>query len=195
LWIKAMRSLAPKKAESEFDDLLGQLVDELAMTPASQSAVDFVPEAPKPAHVDSTQALAVEAAAAAQARVVAPPPVPANSNTVKIAGIIAAAVSAVAITALFVLGNQNQQGGDEARDEPATDLAPPQLEAALPPTPTPVQPAPVVIAPVPTPPQPVVTAPVEPPEPVQPKPRNRNKPKPKPKPDVPPDTDSEFDKL
>jgi hypothetical protein len=194
-----MRSLAPKKAESEFDDLLGQLVDELAMSSPSESAVDFAPEAPSaPAHVDSTQALAAEAAAAARTRSVAPQPVPANSNAVKIAAIVAAALSAVAITALFVFGDQGRAAEVEqpvAPADPAAELAAPEPEVALPPTPAPIQPAPVVVAPVPTP-EPVVVAPVVDPTPVvKPKPRVRNTDKPKPPKPEKPSTDDEFDNL
>jgi hypothetical protein len=97
-----MRSSAPKQAESEFDDLLGQLVDELAMTPASESAVSLVPDPPPAeARVDSTQQLAAEAADAARARVV-PAASAGSNNAVKIVGLVALSLSAVAIAALFV---------------------------------------------------------------------------------------------
>ncbi|MFO7562729.1 MAG: hypothetical protein R6X02_08795 [Enhygromyxa sp.] len=110
-----MSSPAAKQAESEFDDLLGQLVDELAMTPASESAVALVPEPPPPAaevRVDSTHQLAAEAAAAAQARVV--PSQPANSNNlVKIVGIIAGSLTVVAVAALVSFGLQSSDPGEE----------------------------------------------------------------------------------
>lgn len=193
-----MRSLAPKarKEESEFDDLLGQLVDELAMTPASESAVSFTPEVPvPPAHVSSTQELAVEAAAAARARAAAPQP--ANNNAVKIAGIIAAAMSTVAIAALFMFSQQNE--GSSADENPVvqpSEPAAPEPKVELPATPPPIAPAPVVVAPVPTP-EPVVVAPpvVEPAKADKPKPRKRvDKPKP-PKPEPKPSTDDDFDNL
>jgi hypothetical protein len=110
-----MRSPAPKQAESEFDDLLGQLVDELAMTPPSESAVALVPEPPVPsaeARVDSTHHLAAEAAAAARARV--QPETPAsNNNLVKIVGIIAGSLTVVAVAALLVFANKSDEASDE----------------------------------------------------------------------------------
>lgn len=110
-----MRSPAPKQAESEFDDLLGQLVDELAMTPASESAVALVPDPPPPAadaRVDSTHHLAAEAAEAARARV--QPATPASSNNmVKIVGIIAGSLTVVAVAALLVFANQSEETGAE----------------------------------------------------------------------------------
>jgi hypothetical protein len=106
-----MSSPAPKQAETEFDDLLGQLVDELAMTPASESAVQLVPD-PAPVaevRVDSTHHLAAEAAAAAQARVV-----PGQSNNlVKIVGIIAASLTVVAVAALMTFGSTSSESADE----------------------------------------------------------------------------------
>ena len=109
-----MRSPAPKQAESEFDDLLGQLVDELAMTPPSESAVALVPDPPSEAEarVDSTHHLAAEAAAAARARV--QPATPAtNNNMVKIVGIIAGSLTVVAVAALLTFANQSDEAGDE----------------------------------------------------------------------------------
>ena len=110
-----MRSPAPKQAESEFDDLLGQLVDELAMTPPSESAVALVPDPPASeaeARVDSTHHLAAEAAAAARARV--QPATPAtNNNMVKIVGIIAGSLTVVAVAALLTFANQSDEAGDE----------------------------------------------------------------------------------
>jgi hypothetical protein len=107
-----MRSSAPKQAESEFDDLLGQLVDELAMTPASESAVALVPDPPPAAevHVDSTQQLAAEAAAAAQARA---QPAPSTNNLVKIVGIIAGSLTVVAVAALVIFGNKSVEAAEE----------------------------------------------------------------------------------
>jgi hypothetical protein len=98
-----MRSPAPKQAESEFDDLLGQLTDELAMTPASQSAVSLVPHLDPPhVHVEATGRMAAEAAAAAG---VLPPPVSKPDTTiVKIVGIIAASLTVVSVAALVVFG-------------------------------------------------------------------------------------------
>jgi hypothetical protein len=194
-----MPSLAPKarKEESEFDDLLGQLVDELAMTPASESAVSFTPQVPvAPAHVDSTQALAAEAAAAAQARAAAPQPIAApNNNAVKIAGIFAAALSTVAIAALFVFNQQNADSRSSADPvaQPAAPAPEPKVELPAVPAAIAAPITPVVVAPVPTPEPVVAPLPVEPTKVDKPKPRKRVD---KPKPDKPkPSTDDEFDGL
>ena len=58
-----------KQAESEFDDLLGDLVNELAMAPPAESAITLIPEEPDPPamRVDSTQDMASAAAEAAAA--------------------------------------------------------------------------------------------------------------------------------
>lgn len=98
-----MRSSA-KQAETEFDDLLGQLTDELAMTPASDSAVALVPnlEPPK-VHVESTGRMAAEAAAAAgvlQPLVISKP----DNTLVKVVGIIAASLTVVSVAALIMFG-------------------------------------------------------------------------------------------
>jgi hypothetical protein len=107
-----MSSHATKQAETEFDDLLGQLVDELAMTPASQSAVALVPDlerAPPPtARVDSSQ----EAGAAVVGVL---PPTPASNATIKIVGIIAASLTAIAVAALVTFGG----GADPRESAPA----------------------------------------------------------------------------
>ena len=106
-----MSSPVRKQAESEFDDLLGNLVDELAMTPPSQSAVTLIPEPPV-ARVESTNAMAAEAAAAAAA--VSSPQKPDNT-VVKVVGIIAGSLTAVAVAALLVLGG----GFGDEPSEPA----------------------------------------------------------------------------
>ncbi|WP_181234671.1 hypothetical protein [Enhygromyxa salina] len=122
VWCVAMSSRAPKQAESEFDDLLGQLVDELAMTPPSQSAVALVPDlkpSPPAVRVDSTNEMA--AAAAAAAGVMPPAPAPASNSTVKIVGIIAASLTAVAVAALMTFGGGSDAG--EAAPAVAVDDA------------------------------------------------------------------------
>lgn len=102
-----MRSSA-KQAESEFDDLLGQLTDELAMTPASESGVALVPDVePSKVHVESTGRMAAEAAAAAG--VLQPLPVSKPDNTlVKIVGIIAASLTVVSVAALIMFGQADR---------------------------------------------------------------------------------------
>jgi hypothetical protein len=97
-----MRSPA-KQAETDFDDLLGQLTDELAMTPASTSGVALVPDLEPPkVHVESTARMAAEAAAAAG---VLQPPVSKPDNTlVKVVGIIAASLTVVSVAALIMFG-------------------------------------------------------------------------------------------
>lgn len=118
-----MRSPA-KQAESEFDDLLGQLTDELAMTPASTSGVALVPnlEPPK-VHVESTVALAAEAAAAAG---VLQPQVSKPDNTlVKVVAIIAASLTVVSVAALIMFG-QAEQPADAG---PVEDAAVAQAES------------------------------------------------------------------
>lgn len=101
-----MRSPA-KQAESEFDDLLGQLTDELAMTPASEFGVALVPdlEPPKVLHVESTGRMAAEAAAAAGVLQpqVGQPSKPDNT-LVKVVGIIAASLTIVSVAALIMFG-------------------------------------------------------------------------------------------
>ncbi len=114
-----MSSPAPKQAESEFDDLLGQLVDELAMTPASESAVQLVPDPPAAeAHVDSTHHMAAEAAAAAAeaasaAAAAKPQHSQSNTNLVKIVGIIAGSLTIVAIAALALFANSEPSAVDD----------------------------------------------------------------------------------
>lgn len=95
-----MSSPARKQAESEFDNLLGDLVNELAMAPPSQSAVSLIPEEPSQAkiRVDSTQDMATAAAKAAAVN---------NSksgDTIKIIGIVAGSLTALGIAAMMVLG-------------------------------------------------------------------------------------------
>lgn len=122
-----MSSPARKQAENEFDDLLGHLVDELAMTPPSQSAVSLIPDPPQ-ARVDSTNEMAAEAAAAAGAT--AAPAPQTSSNTVKIVGIIVGSLSAVAVAALLVFGGGL---GEQESSQPiavADDGADEQLAAA-----------------------------------------------------------------
>ena len=99
-----MSSPARKQAESEFDNLLGDLVNELAMAPPSQSAVSLIPEQPSEAQirVDSTQDMATaaaEAAAKANAR---------SSDTIKIIGIVAGSLTALGIAAMMVLGPSSE---------------------------------------------------------------------------------------
>ena len=108
---------SPAKNEAEFDNLLGQLVDELAMTPPSQSAVSLVPELepePPSARVESTSQMAAEAAAAAGLTAQGA----GSSNTVKIVGIITGSLTAVALAALFVFGMSPSE----------TDVAPTVVE-------------------------------------------------------------------
>ncbi len=100
-----------KQAETEFDDLLGQLVDELAMTPAAESSVQLVPDPPAEVRVDSTQQMAAEAAAAAAAA--APPQAAGNNNLVKIVGIIAGSLTVVAIAAIAVFAQNEPSAVDE----------------------------------------------------------------------------------
>lgn len=117
-----MRSPA-KQAESEFDDLLGQLTDELAMTPASTSGVSLVPnlEPPK-VHVESTVRMAAEAAAAAG---VLQPQVSKPDNTlVKVVAIIATSLTVVSLAALIIFGQTEQP----AAVDPAEDAAVAQAE-------------------------------------------------------------------
>jgi pyruvate/2-oxoglutarate dehydrogenase complex dihydrolipoamide acyltransferase (E2) component len=115
-----MRSSA-KQAESEFDDLLGQLTDELAMTPASDSAVALVPDlAPPKVHVESTGRMAAEAAAAAgvlQPQVISKP----DNTLVKVVGIIAASLTVVSVAALIMFGQA----------KPAVEPAPVADDAAM----------------------------------------------------------------
>lgn len=108
-----MSSPAPKQAETEFDDLLGQLVDELAMTPASESAVQLVPDPPPvaEARVDSTHHMAAEAAAAAAAA--AKSPAGQSNNLVKIVGIIAGSLTIVAVAALAVFVGDDEPSAAE----------------------------------------------------------------------------------
>jgi hypothetical protein len=102
-----MRSPAPKQAESEFDDLLGQLTDELAMTPASESAVSLVPDLEPPkVHVEATARMAAEAAAAAG--VLQPVASKPDNTVVKIVGIIAASLTVVSVAALVMFGQAKQ---------------------------------------------------------------------------------------
>ncbi|EDM75787.1 histidinol-phosphate aminotransferase [Plesiocystis pacifica SIR-1] len=108
-----------KETEAEFDDLLGQLVNELAMAPPEDNAVSLVPEQQEPAHnarITSTEGLAIQAAAKAEARAETPPQ---GSNTVAIVGIVTAALSAVAIAAMFAF----QPAGAAAGDHQAEGLA------------------------------------------------------------------------
>jgi hypothetical protein len=114
-----MRSPA-KQAETDFDDLLGQLTDELAMTPASTSGVALVPDLEPPkVHVESTARLAAEAAAAAG---VLQPPVSKPDNTlVKVVGIIAASLTVVSVAALIMFGQA----------KPDVELAPVVEDAAV----------------------------------------------------------------
>jgi hypothetical protein len=96
-----MRSRAPKQAESEFDDLLGQLTDELAMTPASDSGVSLVPDVDS-ADVDGPTA---RIANAGSADLMYPVASSKPDNTmVKIVGIITASLTVVSIAALVVFG-------------------------------------------------------------------------------------------
>jgi hypothetical protein len=101
-----------KQAESEFDDLLGQLTDELAMTPASESGIMLVPDLEQPrtppgVHVESTGRMAAEAAAAAG--VLQPPVVSKPDNTlVKVVGIIAASLTIVSVAALVMFGQADR---------------------------------------------------------------------------------------
>jgi hypothetical protein len=113
-----MRLPAPKQAESDFDELLGQLTDELAMTPASQSAVSLVPDLEPPkAHVEATSRMAAEAAAAAG--VLPPVVVSKPDNTmVKVVGIIAASLTVVSVAALVVFG-QVKPGTQSVVDDAA----------------------------------------------------------------------------
>jgi hypothetical protein len=101
--VTVMRSPA-KQAESEFDDLLGQLTDELAMTPASASGVALVPDLEPPkVHVESTGRMAAEAAAAAgvlQPQIINKP----DNTLVKVVGIIAASLTVVSVAALIMFG-------------------------------------------------------------------------------------------
>jgi hypothetical protein len=102
-----MRSPAPKQAESEFDELLGQLTDELAMTPASESAVSLVPDLEPPkVHVEATARMAAEAAAAAG--VLQPVASKPDNTIVKIVGIIAASLTVVSVAALVMFGQAKQ---------------------------------------------------------------------------------------
>jgi hypothetical protein len=109
-----MSSPAVNQAETEFDDLLGQLVDELAMTPPSESAVQLVPDPPlvSEVRVDSTHHLAAEAAeaaAAARARVVPDQ----TNNLVKIVGIIAGSLTVVAVAALILFARQSSESAEQ----------------------------------------------------------------------------------
>jgi hypothetical protein len=113
-----MRSPAPNQAESEFDDLLGQLTDELAMTPASQSAVALVPDLEPPkVHVESTSRMAAEAAAAAG--VLHPTASKPDTTIVKIVAILAGSLTVVSIAALVVFGQMKPVVEDPAVVEDA----------------------------------------------------------------------------
>jgi hypothetical protein len=109
-----MSSPAPKQAETEFDDLLGQLVDELAMTPASESAVQLVPDPlPAEARVDSTHHMAAEAAAAAAAAAANSPAPQSDNSLVKVVGIIAGSLTIVAVVALAVFAGDGRSATTE----------------------------------------------------------------------------------
>lgn len=98
-----MRSQAPKQAESEFDELLGQLTDELAMTPASTSGISLVPDLEPPkVRVEATGWMAAEAAA--EAGVLKPTASKPDNTIVKVVAIIAASLTVVSVAALVVLG-------------------------------------------------------------------------------------------
>jgi hypothetical protein len=113
-----MRSPA-KQAETDFDDLLGQLTDELAMTPPSESGVALVPDLEPPkVHVASTHQMAAEAAAAAG--VLQPPVIISkpDNTVVKVVGIIAAALTVVSVAALIMFG-QAERAAEPAAVEDA----------------------------------------------------------------------------
>lgn len=100
-----MRSPAPKQAESEFDDLLGQLADELALTPASQSGVSLVPDLEEP-HEEPQK---IRAASNAPASVLKPAPAKSDTTIVKVVGIIAASLTLVSVVALVVFGGRSDE--------------------------------------------------------------------------------------
>jgi hypothetical protein len=114
-----MRSPA-KQAETDFDDLLGQLTDELAMTPPSESGVALVPDLEPPkVHVESTRQMAAEAAAAAgvlQPQVIISKP---DNTVVKVVGIIAASLTVVSVAALIMFGQVNQAAEPVAVEDAA----------------------------------------------------------------------------
>jgi hypothetical protein len=112
-----MRSYA-KQAESDYDDLLGQLTDELAVTPPSESGVALVPDHDPPKVVESTGRMAAEAAAAAgvmQPQVVSKP----DNTMVKVVGIIAASLTVVSLAALVMFGRDDAA----VESDPVVDAA------------------------------------------------------------------------
>jgi hypothetical protein len=118
-----MRSPA-KQAETDFDDLLGQLTDELAMTPPSESGVALVPDLEPPkVHVASTHQMAAEAAAAAG--VLQPPVIISkpDNTVVKVVGIIAASLTVVSVAALIMFGQANRAAEPAAVEDAAVAQA------------------------------------------------------------------------
>ena len=121
---------ANKEADA-FDDLLGQLVDELAMTPAAEPEPEPVPEPiPAPAANEAPMVGAVDMVMQAP---------PQKSNTVAIAGIIGGAILVVGLAAVFIIGG-NKDKDEGSKDEVAQKTEQPKAEQQ----PKPVEPPPLM---------------------------------------------------
>lgn len=138
-------NLAHSSDSKAFDDLLGQLVDELAMSPASPQA-DPAPQVRPAPHPDDAR-YAGEPGATPY---VVPPTAPPRSNRtpIAVAGIIGGSIVALGVAAMLILPG----GSSSDTPTPAAQPAPTVVEAAPVAAPTPPPPMPVpVVVPTPVP--------------------------------------------
>jgi hypothetical protein len=139
---------AAKKRDSEaFDDLLGQLVDELAMSPVSAPQPDPAPQvAPAPAPHGQFTPTDFHGATNAAANY-APPRAKSIGPTIAIAGIVAAAVVTLGLAAMFILPGDGDEvaAADPAPAAPVEEVSIPVAAPAPTPPPVEVEPVPVVV--------------------------------------------------